>query len=74
MNLPTPGLNYDRQNEAQARAEIDREDKRNVKKGADIILSGNVLDAGPRLILKRPDGSLRRLVIDNSDVLTVVAV
>lgn len=33
LNLPAPGLAYDMNNEAQARASLEREDLRNVKKG-----------------------------------------
>lgn len=33
LNLPAPDLTYSRDNEAQARASLEREDQRNVKKG-----------------------------------------
>jgi hypothetical protein len=73
MNLPSPSPSYDPQNEAAARAEIKREDERNIKTATDITFSGDSTDGGPKLILKAPDGGLWRLVISNVGVLTEVA-
>ena len=57
MNSPKPGGSYSKQNEAAARAEIEREDKRNIKSGADVVFSGSAADSHPRLIGVSPNGT-----------------
>lgn len=60
MNLPTPGPTYSEQNEAQARATLEREDKRNQKLGEPIILIS-------------PNKSRFALAVDNAGALSTVA-
>ena len=74
MNLPKPEGRYSQQNEAAARAEIEREDKRNIKSGADIVFSGSAADSHPRLIGVSPNGTRYRILIDNAGAITTVAV
>ena len=74
MNLPKPESAYSPQNEAAARAEIEREDKRNMKTGADIACSGSTAESHPRLILVSPDGTRYRILVSNAGALSTVAV
>lgn len=74
MNLPKPEPAYSQQNEAAARAEMEREDKRNIKLGADVIFSGDTADPHPRLIGVSPNGSRYRILIDNVGTISTVAV
>lgn len=55
MNLPAPGQIYDGQDEAQARAEIQREDARNIKKGG---AAGNIT------YLQTGTGATARPIVD----------
>ena len=66
MKLPTPPKQYDAANETQTRSAIEREDARNLKKG------GNVLIGKGALVLTAPNGSLWRITVSNSGVLSAV--
>jgi len=74
MNLPKPEPVYSQQNEAAARAEMEREDKRNIKLGADVTFSGDASDPHPRLIGEAPNGTRYRILIDNAGTISTVAV
>lgn len=74
MNLGSAPFQYSKQDEDQKRSTLQTEDGRNLKRGQDIVFSGDASVAHPAVILKRPDGVLRRLVIDNSNNLSTVAV
>lgn len=67
MNLPPPGPQYDIENEAQARTEIAREDRRNLKTGRDVDIG----DA--KLILTSPDGTRFQVVASNGGAISLVA-
>jgi len=74
MNLPKPEAAYSAQNEAAARAELEREDKRNMKTGADVVFSGDVSVSHPRLIGVSPNGTRYRILVnDAGTVSTAVA-
>jgi hypothetical protein len=60
LNLPSPGPSYSVENEAQTRAALEREDKRNQKLGEPIILVS-------------PNGSRFSLAVDNAGALSTVA-
>lgn len=60
MKLAGPPEKYDRRDQADTRAVIEREDARNRKKGQDLEL------AGERLILTSPDGS--KFILTVSDL------
>ena len=74
MNLPKPEPAYSQQNEAAARADIEREDKRNIKIGADIVVSGDANGSHPRLIGVSPNGTRYRILINNAGAISTVAV
>lgn len=74
MNIPSPSPAYDPQNEAAARQAIEQEDRRNVKAGADITFAGDALAKNPRLIIKSPNGTLYRVLVNNAGALSTVAV
>jgi hypothetical protein len=74
MNLPKPEPAYSQQNEAAARAEMEREDKRHIKLGADIVFSGDASDPHPRLIGVSPNGTRYRILIDNSGAISTAAI
>ena len=74
MNLPKPDVTYSQQNEAALRAELEREDKRNLKAGGDVVFSGSAAESHPRLIGVSPNGTRYRLLISNSGAITTVAV
>jgi hypothetical protein len=61
LNLPTPGPAYNAENEAQARAMLEREDKRNLKFGDPIILVS-------------PNKSRFALAVDNAGALSTTAI
>lgn len=67
MNLPPPGPSYSEENEAQARTEIAREDRRNLKTGRDVDIG----DA--KLILTSPDGARFQVVASNGGAISLVA-
>lgn len=72
MNLPKPEPAYSQQNEAAARAEVEREDRRNIKLGGDIVFSGDVNAAHPRLIGVSPNGTRYRILINNAGAVSTV--
>ena len=74
MNLPKPESAYSQQNEAAARADIEREDKRNMKIGMDIVFSGDASASHPRLIGVSPNGTRYRILINNAGAISTVAV
>ncbi len=74
MSIANPPLQYSQADQAQMRAEIEREDKRNQKKGADIVFSGDATVKAPRLIGISPDGTRYRVLVDNAGAISTVAV
>ncbi len=74
MNIGSPGETYSKQNEAATRAEIDREDKRNQKIGADIVSNGDATVKGPRLIIVSPNGTRYRVLVSNAGALSTTPV
>jgi hypothetical protein len=64
MQLPRPSPSYDPQDQARTRSLITEADKQNLKRNADLDLSGQ------RLILKSPDGSKWQIVVDNAGTLS----
>ena len=60
MNLARPPESYDANDQAQMRRMISDEDKRNQKRGSNVLL-------------RAPNGSLWSVGVDNSGVLTVTA-
>jgi len=73
MNLPKPGPSYDAQNEAAARAAMEREDANNQKRLADVELNGDSAISGRRLILKSPNGTRYRVLVSDAGALSTVA-
>lgn len=69
MLLPSPTLAYNMMDQSQMRAEIEREDGQNWKRGRDIELA-----QGERLILRSPDGARWALAVDNAGVLSAVSI
>lgn len=65
--LARPKDVYDAGDEAQMRAAIAAEDKRNRKKGADVELRDELL------ILRSPNGARWKIVVSNSGVISAVA-
>ena len=63
LSLPAPKSNYDRQNEAQTRAALERADVANVK----------VNKAIDRLLFRAPNGSVWALSVSNTGALVVSA-
>lgn len=68
MSLPTPPDKYDRAEQMKVRAQIDRMDAKNRKKGQDVEIAGS-----ERLIKASPDGSRWEIVVDNAGALSAVA-
>ena len=60
MSLPTPPDSYSKDDQAQTRAQIDRELAKTLKKGNDIYI------AGARLIFTAPNGNLWALSVSNA--------
>jgi hypothetical protein len=60
LNLPMAPGQYDATEQAQIRGLLEREDRRNQKIGGDVIL-------------RAPNGSLWKLVVNNSGALGTVA-
>lgn len=60
LNLPEPGPQYDRQNEAETRRQMNEADKQNLKRLTDIEMG----DA--RIIMKSPDGTRWAQGVDNA--------
>ena len=67
MNLPQPASQYDRNNEAQTRGALEKEDRRNRKVGTDVEIGNE------RLILKDTVTGNRYSVTVTSGVLGIVA-
>ena len=59
MNLPSPLQGYDRQNESQARSQIEAADAQNQKRNSDIVIKDN------KLIFVSPDGTRWSFTVDN---------
>lgn len=68
MSLPTPPDKYDRADQMKVRAQIERMDRQNRKKGQDLEIAG-----GERVILSSPDGSRFSLSVANDGTLSTVA-
>lgn len=60
MKLSRPPQSYDQQNESETRAEIERADAQNRKRGQDIELGQT-----ERLIMRSPDGTRWSITVDN---------
>lgn len=73
MRVSSAPGNYSRTDENEFRAAVEREDGRNLKRGQSVELSGNSGDGGPMLVLKSPDGTRYRLLVDNAGALSTVA-
>lgn len=67
MSLPRPSPQYDENNEAITRAQIDAMDAQNMKKTQDVILRNR------RLVLPSPNGSLWEIKVSNAGVVSTVA-
>jgi hypothetical protein len=67
MKLPTPGPRYDPQRQAQTHRALELEDEKNRKRGQHVEL-------GPdeALILRSPDGTRWKLLVDNLGALSTV--
>lgn len=68
MNLSRPKPQYDAGDEAQARTEITKADRKNRKKDQDVVI-----EPGKRLIGYSADGSKFQLVFNNDGTLGTVA-
>jgi len=65
MKLPTPAGRYDQALEAQRNLLLEQADKQNRKRLEDVEIV-----EPQRLILRSPDGTRWKLVVDNAGVLT----
>lgn len=65
MNLPSPSKQYDPQNEAQARSQIEQADAQNQKKSSDVVIKGN------KLVIVSPDGTRWSVTIDNTGTMAL---
>lgn len=53
-----------------ARAELEREDKRNMKTGEDVVFSGDASVSHPRLIGVSPNGTRYRILVNDAGTLS----
>ena len=68
MSLPTPPDKYDRAEQMKVRAQIDRMDAKNRKKGQDVEIAGS-----ERLIITSPNGLRWVVTASNGGALSLVA-
>jgi hypothetical protein len=67
MQLPRPSPSYDPQDQARTRSLITEADKQNLKRNADLDLTGQ------RFILSSPNGSKWQVTVSNAGALVVTA-
>lgn len=67
LTLPSPSPQYSPENEAQARAALQRNDKDLMRKSQDVNLYGR------RLIIPSPNGSLWEIKVSNEGAISAVA-
>lgn len=65
LTLPAASNTYDRTNEQQTRAQLEREDNRNLKRDEDLRLA-----QGAKLYVRGPDGTYREVTISNTGVIS----
>jgi len=75
MNLANPPERYDRTDQAQVRASLEREDRRNIKTGVDVtITDAKWTFAKDKIILTSPNGTKYYLEVSNAGALSTTAV
>lgn len=68
MNLSRPKAQYDQGDEAQARSTLEKADRSNRKKDADVVI-----EPGRRLVGYSPDGTKFQLVFNDDGTLGTLA-
>lgn len=68
MNLPNAPAKYDPEDQTRTRTAITQEDTNNLKRNADFELA-----PGARVLIRSPDGTRWKIVVDNAGLLSTVA-